>query len=217
MMSQSQLVDPPRFAVWLLTLFALDDQAESILGDLLEEFNLIASKSGAPVARRWYWRQTSKTVLQLAILGFRTAPWLTTAAVVGGFFLPKLLLPSVERSIFAVLEKYQVYEHHFTVYVFFASTGIDIAFLVAFLFVGFVVAFVARGREMVATIALGLISGAMVVVALPVEVMRFGHVIPLSRVMIYLADSLAIVIAGVIVRTHRLRSKTRHGRILNRV
>jgi hypothetical protein len=210
MTSQSQFVQPPRFAVWLLTLFALDDEAESILGDLLEEFSLLASKLGVPFARRWYWRQTLKTVLQLAVLGFRTAPWLTTAAVAGGFFLRKLVAPWVEPPIFAVLEKYHVYEHHFSMYMFFASTGIDIGHLITFLFVGFIVAFVARGREMVATMALGLIFGAMIVVALPVEVMRFGYAMPLSRVMVYFADSLAIVIAGVIVRRHRLGAAARH-------
>jgi hypothetical protein len=210
MTSQSQFVQPPRFAVWLLTLFALDDEAESILGDLLEEFSLLASKLGVPFARRWYWRQTLKTVLQLAVLGFRTAPWLTTAAVAAGFFLRKLVAPWVEPPIFAVLEKYHVYEHHFSVYMFFASTGIDIGHFITFLFVGFIVAFVARGREMVATMALGLIFGAMIVVALPVVVMRFGYAIPLSRVMVSFADSLAIVIAGVIVRRHRLGTAARH-------
>jgi len=210
MTSQSQFVQPPRFAVWLLTLFALDDEAESILGDLLEEFSLLASKLGVPFARRWYWRQTLKTVLQLAVLGFRTAPWLTTAAVAAGFFLRKLVAPWVEPPIFAVLEKYHVYEHHFSVYMFFASTGIDIGHFITFLFVGFIVAIVARGREMVATTTLGLIFGAMIVVALPVEVMRFGYAMPLSRVMVYFADSLAIVIAGVIVRRHRLGAAARH-------
>jgi len=210
MTSQSQFVQPPRFAVWLLTLFALDDEAESILGDLLEEFSLLASKLGVPFARRWYWRQTLKTVLQLAVLGFRTAPWLTTAAVAGGFFLRKLVAPWVEPPIFAVLEKYHVYEHHFSMYMFFASTGIDIGHFITFLFVGFTVAFVARGREMVATMALGLIFGAMIVVALPVVVMRFGYAIPLSRVMVSFADSLAIVIAGVVVRRYRLGAAARH-------
>lgn len=210
MTSESRLVGPPRFAEWLLTLFALDDQAEPILGDLLEEFNLRASKSGGPFARRWYWRQTFKTVLQLAILGFRTAPWLTTAAVAGGFFLRKLVAPWVEPPIFAVLEKYQVYEHHFNVYMFFASTGIDIGHLITFLLIGFVVAFMAKGREMVATISLGLFWAALTVVSFPAVVMRIGYGTALSREMVYLADSLAIVIAGVIVRTRRLGSRTRH-------
>ena len=209
MTSQSHFVQPPRLAVWLLTLFALDNEAESILGDLLEEFSLLASKSGVPIARRWYWRQTLKTIFQLAVLGFRTAPWLTTAAVAGGFFLRKVVARLVEPPIFAVLEKYHVYEHHFSMYMFFASTGIDIGHLITFLFVGFVVAFVARGREMVATMALGLIFGAMVVVSIPVD----GDVwygMPLSRLMWYFSDSLAIVIAGAIVRTHRLGAASRH-------
>jgi hypothetical protein len=72
------------------------------------------------------------------------------------------------------------------------------------------VALVAKGREMVATTTLGLIFGAMVVVALPVEVMRFGHATPLPRLMWYFSDSLAIVIAGAIVRTHRLGAAGRH-------
>jgi hypothetical protein len=210
MTSQSHFVQPPRLAVWLVTLFGLEDEAESILGDLLEEFSLLASRSGVSFARRWYWRQTVKTILYLAVLGFRTAPWLTTAAVVGGFFLRKVVARLVEPPIFAVLEKYHVYEHHFSMYMFFASTGIDIGHLITFLFVGFIVAFVARGREMAATMALGLIFGAMIVVSLPVVVMRFGYAMPLSRLMWYFSDSLAIVVAGAIVRTHRLGAAARH-------
>jgi hypothetical protein len=210
MTSQSQLEQPPRFAVWLLTLFALDDEAESILGDLLEEFNLIASKSGGPFARRWYWRQTLKTVYQLADHGFRTAPWSTLIAVAGGFSIRGEVARRVEPTIFAVLEKYHVYEHHFSMYVFFASTGIDIGHLITFLLIGFVVAFAARGRELVATMSLGLFWGALTVPTFPAVVMRFGFGTALSREMVYFADSLAIVIAGVIVRTHRLGSRTRH-------
>jgi hypothetical protein len=210
MTSQSQLGQPPRVAVWLLTLFALDDQAESILGDLLEEFTLLASKSGVPFARRWYWRQTLKTVFQLAGVGFRTAPGLTTAAVVGGFLLRKVVARLVEPAIFAVLERYHVYEHHFSTYMFFASTGIDIGHFITFLFIGLVVAFAARGREMVATTILGLYWGALTVASFPAVVTQSGFGIALSRATVYFADSLAIVIAGVIIRTHRLRAAARH-------
>jgi hypothetical protein len=207
MTSQSPFVQPPRFAVWLLTLFALDDEAESILGDLVEEFTQLASKFGGPFARRWYWRQTLKTVLQLAVLGFRTSPWLTAAAVIGGFFLRGAVGRLVEPTIFAVIEKYQIPEHHFSTYVFLATTGIDTGYLITFLLVGFIVAFVAKGREMMATTMLALIFGAMVVVVLPSMV---RHGIPLSMLMWDFSDYLAIVIAGAIVRTHRLRAAARH-------
>jgi hypothetical protein len=63
---------------------------------------------------------------------------------------------------------------------------------------------------MAATMALGLIFGAMIVVSLPVVVMRFGYAMPLSRLMWYFSDSLAIVVAGAIVRTHRLGAAARH-------
>ena len=209
MTPQSHVVQPPRLAMWLLSLFALDDAAEHIVGDLLEEFTRLASKSGLPFARRWYWRQTLKTVLQLAVLGFRTAPWLTTAAIAGGIYLRKLVGRWVEPSIFAVLERYHVYEHHFSTYMFFASTGIDIGHLITFLLIGFVVAFVARGREMVATMFLGFLWSALTVVSFPAVVMQAGYGTALSRAMVYFADSLAIVIAGVIVRTHRLGATAR--------
>jgi hypothetical protein len=210
MTPQSRFAEPPRLAVWLLTLFALDDEAESILGDLLEEFTLLASTSGAPFARRWYWRQSLKTILQLAVLGFRTAPWLTTVAVVGGFFLRKVVGRLVGPTIFAVLERYQVYEHHFSMYMFFASTGFDVGQAIACLFVGFMVALVAKGREMVATTTLALIFGVMMVVAFPFVGTQSGYAVALSRTMWNFSDSLAIVIAGAIVRTLRLGAAARH-------
>lgn len=144
MTSQSHSVQPPRIAVWLVNLFAPGEEAESILGDLLEEFSILAAKSGVPVARRWYWRQSLRTAAQLAGLGLRTAPWSTSAAIVGGFLLRRLLGPLVEPAIFTVLERNQVYEHHFGAYMFFASTGIDIGHLIVFLFIGLAVALAAR-------------------------------------------------------------------------
>jgi len=210
MTSQSRFVEPPPLAVRLLTLFAPDKEAESILGDLLEEFSLLGSKSGAPFARRWYWRQSLKTILQLAVLGFRTAPWLTMVAVVGGFFLRKVVGRLVSPTLFAVLERYQVYEHHFSMYIFLFSTGFDVGQAIAALFVGFMVALVAKGREMVATTMLSLIFGAMMVVVLPVIVTHEGYGIALSRAMWSFSDSLAMVIAGAIVRTRRLGVATRH-------
>jgi hypothetical protein len=210
MTSQSQFASPPRIAVWLLNLFASAEEAESILGDLLEEFSFLASKSGVAFARRWDWRQTIKTVPQLAGVGVRSAPWLTGGAVAGGFLLRRLVGPAVEPSIFAVLERYQVFEHHFSTYMFFASTGIDIGHIVTFLFVGFVVALAARRNEMVATMTLALIYGAMAVVGSLYGIAKTGNDALLWRLTWYFADSFAIVMAGAIVRMHRLADASRH-------
>jgi hypothetical protein len=45
MMSRTSF-SPPRIATWLVDLFASDEQAESITGDLIEGFSEQASKSG---------------------------------------------------------------------------------------------------------------------------------------------------------------------------
>jgi hypothetical protein len=68
---------------------------ESILGDLQEEFSLLAASSGTRAARNWYWRQTSKTLPRLANFAFRTVPWMTLVAVAGGLLLRKLVAPLV--------------------------------------------------------------------------------------------------------------------------
>ncbi len=188
-------------------MFAHTDEAESILGDLLEEFSLLASKSGVPYARNWYWRQTIKTLPRLAGLGFRAAPWMTGTAVAGGFLLRKLVGPLVGSATFAMLERYQVFfEHHFSAYLFFASTGLDIEHLITFLLIGFLVALVAREREMVATTMLALIFVAMAVVGSAYAAIRTGNDALLWRLTWYFADSFVIVVAGAIVRTHRLSS-----------
>ncbi len=210
MTSQPRFVQPPPVAVGLISLFALGEEGESILGDLLEEFSLLSARSGEASARRWYWRQTIKTLPRLASFGIRTAPWVTAAAVVGGFLLRKLVAPLVGSLTFAVLERYQAFfEHHFGAYLFLASTGLDIEHLVTFVLIGFVVAFVAKEREMVATMVLGVIFGAMAVIASVNIAIRFGYDESLWRLTWYLSDALVIVAAGAIVRMHRLAAKSR--------
>src|SRR5580704_14470195 len=95
MMSQDSPVQPPRLAAWLLELFVSDKRAESIAGDLVEEFSELASKSGVAAARSWYWRQSGRAIAHLIGNGFRVAPWSTAGTVIGGFLLLRfgLLLP----------------------------------------------------------------------------------------------------------------------------
>jgi hypothetical protein len=108
----------------------------------------------------------------------------------------------VEPTIFAVLDRYQIPEHHFNVYVFFASTGIDIGYLIVFLFVGCIAAIVAKEREMAVATTLSLIFAAMTGAAAVSWVVQ-GDYWVLWRLTWNFSDMFAILIGGAIVRTHR--------------
>jgi hypothetical protein len=210
MTSQPRSPHPPAIAFWLISMFALGEEGESILGDLHEEFSLLAARSGEPSARNWYWRQTIKTLPRLANFAFRSAPWITLAAVVGGLLLRKLVAPLVGSATFAVLFKYEAFfEHHFRAYLFFASTGLDIEHLITFLLIGFIVAFAVRGREIIATAMLAMIFAAMAVIGSTYAAIRSGDGALLWRLTWYFADSAALVVAAAIVRMHRLAIQSR--------
>jgi hypothetical protein len=205
MTSQPHSVEPPPIAVWLTRLFTLADKAESILGDLLEEFSLLASKSGVSTARNWYWRQTIKTVPRLAGFAFRTAPWTIVTAVVGGLVLRFLVGRLVGYVTFPVIHRYGVFfaEHHFTDYLFY-----NVELLIRFQLIGLIVALVARQREMITTATVALIFAASVVVGSAYGAIRYGTDPIFWRLTCYLADLFVIVVVGAIVRTHRLAPKS---------
>lgn len=208
MTSQPQIVPPPRIAVRLVNLFSSDEEAESIEGDLLEEYTHIASKWGTPFARRWYWRQTAKTVAHLTATGFRAAPWSTTAVVVVGFLLLRFVSGLPERAVFAVLERYRVFDYHFHTYVFLATVGIAIGRVITSILGGCTVALAAKGREMVATMMLSLALGVLAGVAILV-LLAWGRPLFLWTLPWQFADWIAIVVGGAIVRTRRLAATTR--------
>jgi hypothetical protein len=213
MTSQPQFVQPPRIAVCLISLVALAEEAEVILGDLLEEFSLLASKSGVPTARAWYWRQTIKTVPRLAGCALRTAPWIVVTALVVGLVMRLIVGWSLEYAEFAVAHRYGVFfeSHHFTIYLLF-----NVEHLITFLLTGLIIAFVAREREMVTTATLALIFAALAVAGSTYGAIRYGVEPFLWRLTCFLADLFMIVIAGAIVRAHRfaLRSRVSAGKLM---
>jgi hypothetical protein len=200
----ANFLQPPRFAAWLVNLFVPAEE-ESIAGDLLEEYSHLASKSGIAIARGWYWRQSLKTIAHLACTGLRAAPWATTAAVGGGFLLLRLVSGLPERAIFTVLHRYRVFDHHFKVYVFFATDGIAIGHVIASLFVGYMVALAAKRREMVATTTLALILCALIVAAL--VSISTHRPMDVAWIPWLCSDPFAIVVGGAIVRTRRSAAK----------
>ena len=208
MMSQTKFLQPPRLATWLIGLFASGGEAESIPGDLLEEYSHLALEAGVSVARRWYWRQTVRSIAHLFGAGFRIAPWSTAAVVVGGFFLLRFVSGLPNKVLNAVTDQYLIYwSTHFRTYVFLATDGMTIAHLLAALVVGSIVGLVAKGREMVAAMTLALVVCAMIGAALVWVVTR--GTIDIAWMLWSCADPLAIVIGGAIVRTRRSAATTR--------
>jgi hypothetical protein len=166
-MFQAPFVPPPRVAVWFVDLFIPREQAESVPGELLEEFSNLASKSGRASARRWYWRQSAKTIVGFIGTGFREAPWLMAGAVLGGFLLLEFSTSNLQRAIVAVI---LFRSRHVTPYYdsnevaahfFWLRIGVLTGSLLEALVIGCIVAAATKGREMVSTIALSFISVAM--------------------------------------------------------
>jgi hypothetical protein len=97
---------PPRAAVWLLELFAPEEQAECIEGDLLEEFSEMGARGNLGAARRWYWRQALKSCGVLLAREFRKTPWSTTGLSFGGLLLIAMLKVVSDRVVGAILLGY---------------------------------------------------------------------------------------------------------------
>ena len=201
MTSQAYFARPPRIATWLVNLFTPAEEAESILGDLLEEYSHLASKSGVAGARSWYWRQAAKTIAHLCGNGFRAAPWSTAAAVVGGFLLHRFVSGLPDKILSAVTDRYLAFwSTHFRAYIWMLK-GMPIEHLVGSMFVGCVVALAAKGREMVATMTLALFLCALIGAA---AVWVAAHrPMDVAWLLWSCADPVAIVVGGAIVRMRR--------------
>jgi hypothetical protein len=200
---------PPRLASWLVELFASDDQAESILGDLHEEFSDIVSKSGTVSARRWYWRQTAKTIAHLVGAAFRVAPWSIAGTVLLGFVLRRFSFSLPERIIVTVLRTQRPYSNlHYGFYVWQVTYGIPILHVIVSTLLGCVVALAAKRREMAATMTLALVLCALIGAAL-VRVASQGPM-DVAWVLWSFPDPFATILGGVIVREFRLLPARRH-------
>jgi hypothetical protein len=205
MMSQAPSIQPPRVATWVIGLFTSDKEDEAVPGDLLEEFSHLASRSGVAVARRWYWRQTAKTIVHLAGAAFYDAPWLMAAVVVGGFWLHGFVSGLPDKILSAVTDRYLMFwSGHYQAYLW-ALNGVGIAHLAASFCVGCVVALAAKGREMAATMALalvycGLIGAALVWAALHQRLQG-------AWMLWSCAAPLGIMVGGVVVRMLRARGR----------
>jgi len=204
---------PPRIAAWLVNLFTSNDHAESIAGDLLEEFSVVESKSGIGSARRWYWRQSAKTVVCLVGTGFLIAPWSIVGALIGGCVLLWFGSSLPERAIigFLDLRRHHVMPQHsrLDIYVFWLNTIILIGRLLFGLLIGCVVAIVAKEQEMLATITLGFLYGPVNAAVLMTLIggrlwADYGWRMLPHLMISTVGCPLMIVVGGVIVRATRM-------------
>ena len=214
MMAPARFAHPPRIAVWLVDLFIPNEQAESIPGDMLEEFTGLASRSGFAAARHWYWRQSVKTIADLIASEFRVAPLSIFGIALGGYLLLALGGSLPEQVIVAALN---LRRHHVTpyytssqmqTYLLWFNGGILVGRILLSLLVGCLVATAAKIREMVATMTLVLFLCAMTCVGLVVGAARGNAPILWGMLPWYVAEWFAIVIGGVIIRTRRSATTT---------
>jgi hypothetical protein len=214
-MSQAPFVQPPRIAGWFVDLFIPNEQAESIPGELHEEFSNVASKSDLASARRWYWRQSAKTIMGLIGTGFREAPWLMVGTVLGGFLLLEFSTSNLQRAVLALI---RFRSHHVAPYYdsngvashfFWLKNVVLIGCLLEALVIGCIVGVATKGREMVSTMALSFVSFVMAATLFWISVAMHQPVDPalFPAIMVQqLSGSCMIVIGGVIVR--EIRSTT---------
>ncbi len=203
-MVETTFVQPPRVAAWLVGLFTPSEQTESLSGDLLEEFSELVLKSGIASARHWYWRQSAKTILNMLGTGFRVAPWLIVSSVVVGYLSLGAAYWSSERAVAAILNRYQVYVH-VDAHAFWLLYAILIERLLEPFFMGCILAAVAKGREMLATIPLSIFiaatSGAGLLRSRPYWSVPNFQITPL--LVTTLLTPLVVIVGGVIVREIR--------------
>jgi hypothetical protein len=209
-MTESFSLRPPLIACWLIDLFATPEQAESILGDLLEEFSNLVSKSGVASARRWYWWQSVRTIAHLFGAEFRGGPpWAIASVVVGFLFLQSFFVGFFEWAMLANFRTQNVFTSPQVPFYFLSMrNGLLVWDLVVSLSIGFIVSAAAKGREMVTVISLGLSLGFWGTVLFLVWSASHHYVLQLPILMTF-AASILIVLAGGMVRQIRVASARR--------
>ncbi len=206
MIPETPGVRPPRFAVWLVGLFASESDAQAMLGDLHEEFSDLAARSGITAARRWFWRQSVKTVAHSIGATFRSSRSPLAGAVVFGFLL-RQVAGSPERIIVAILRTQTPYSNlHYDFYVWMVTWGIPIVGIIESVMIGCAVAAVAKGREIIATITMCVASAVFVGLSFFLLWRQIPSQVPMPwpLLLLNLENWIAIVLGGILVR--KLRS-----------
>jgi hypothetical protein len=144
---------PPRMALWLVEQIAAPDQREAVLGDLQEEFAALSTRTGITAARRWFWWQSARTLVQLIGASIYKNPARLSLSVVGGFLLWWLVAVVVRGAIRSAHYIWPVYYYidPYSFWLIYAVLGVNV---VAPLLVGTLLATLNKGRECVTAVTL---------------------------------------------------------------
>jgi hypothetical protein len=203
---------PPPVAFWFVSLVVSGPSAEALLGDLLEEFCDLSTRRGVAVARRWFWRQSLKTIPYCVAAAFRAAPAQIAGAVLLGLVLRRFVFSNPESVVVAILRTQTPYSNlHYGFYVWLITWGLEIVAVVEALLLGCAVAAFAKGREIVATLAMSAVSAVFFAVAclLLLRHLTVNLAAPWPLLLLNLENWIAIVLGGVLVRKFRARPDTR--------
>ena len=203
---------PPAVASWLVELFASDGQAESLAGDLCEEFLVREPEFGIASARRWYWRQSVRTAADLLLAGLRDSPGLIGFSLLTGCLLLPFGIALPERIIAAVIH----YREHGVIGAwmrwdhFWFQTGSIGGRLAVALLAGAMAAKLSKGRAMLGGITPAMAWTFFMAVARLSWIVRFWPeslslwVISFLPVTVAVAAGAAIVRARTVNRAHLL-------------
>jgi hypothetical protein len=198
-MNQSNF-QPPVIAIWLIDLLIPEAQKESVKGDLLEEFSDLVTKCGESSARSWYWRHSTKTIARLM---FRT-PWVVALALLSGMFVLVNFMDFIGyKFIHLTPDDLQVRIIGKFMWLMFGFSMVGTSSA------GWVLAMIARGKELIATILLALVY---VLSGLAAHAMAsFPHLRPLPPSVrgLLMLHAFLIVMVGIAVRQIRLTTSRR--------
>lgn len=198
-------VQPPRLATWLIQLFTPSEE-ESIVGDLFEEFLVLESTVGKTSARRWYWRQTVRSIGHLFVAGFLAAPWSTVATVIAGFFFAQYANAIPGTFLRILTDRYLMFwSAHFKAYLWLLN-GMAISQILTSFLVGCILAFFSKSREMVVTLTLSFVFFAMGIAFSIHWLILTGDT---GMLLAQIAGSLGIVAGGLTVRRFRQSTAAR--------
>ena len=188
--------------------------AEGVLGDLEEEFGGRLVQSGHPAARRWYWRQAVRTNVHLFWGSVRTAPWSTTGLALASFIVAQLLYGVMSVLVGRLVSNLPIHDYDASVWSWRAAALVR--FVAIPLALGWSMAVIVRGREMVVAVLVVSVLAVPIVWSVTISVARYwslAHELPGFWLMFKFAQMgtfpLGLLAGGMLRRIQQMRAARR--------